>query len=347
MLKIAQRFDADIHCIWHNPGTTFPEFKDINVVTPKKPPLGFGDLLLVASNHFHNLKMDGYDVINPHVAPAELVGNRNPNILWYCHTPYRYAYDLYGWNMGRLGFPRNLPFRLWSALFKRLEAKTVPKIGHIFTPSLNSKGRIGEYLERDAEVLHPGVEPSDFRCRGYERFFFYPSRFIPEKRFEHAIEAFKRFSSRNPGWKLVIAGSLLKSWQAYYDKLKAMTDDSVIFETNISDERMLDLYSRCHSVLFTPVDEDFGLVPLEAMAASKPCIATREGGTLETVVDGKDGFLVDSIDGMAGKMELLAKDAELCERLGKAGRDKVCKRFTWEIFLKRFGEKAREMADKQ
>ena len=96
-------------------------------------------------------------------------------------------------------------------------------------------------------------------------------------------------------------------------------------------------------MLYSPVNEDFGLVPLEGMAASKPCIAINEGGPRETVINGKDGFLVDSAQEMAQRMEWLSKNEGRCEKMGREGRKKVKARFTWEAFLARFGEKARQI----
>jgi glycosyltransferase involved in cell wall biosynthesis len=205
-------------------------------------------------------------------------------------------------------------------------------------------------------VLYPGVEHENFTCRAYERFFFYPSRIVPEKELEYAIEAFKLFASRQnakagsakPGsgdWKLIIAGSLSKRPEHlnYLKKLQGLCTKDITIETNVSEERLLDLYSRCYATLFTPVDEDYGLIPLESMASSKPCIARNEGGPRETIIDGRDGFLVNSIFEMADRMERLSNNEELCASLGKSGRAKVIRDFSWERFLKRFGEKAEEV----
>jgi alpha-1,3/alpha-1,6-mannosyltransferase len=159
------------------------------------------------------------------------------------------------------------------------------------------------------------------------------------------MEAFKLFSSRVKGWKLVIAGSLSNrpEHQVYYKKIAAACLPGVVIETNISETRLFELYSTCSAVLYTPVNEDFGLVPLEAMASSKPCLARNEGGPRETILDGIDGFLVDSVWQMAEKMEWLSKNPDQCARMGRIGRKKVEKDFTWDKFLKRFEEKANEV----
>jgi glycosyltransferase involved in cell wall biosynthesis len=351
VLEIAKRFDARIHCVRYDPETTFSEFKNLDVEAAGPGPLGRIPLLKRVTSavdvgyYFYNLKLDDYDVINAQQTPSEWVRNRNSPVIWYCHSPNREAFDLYEWRMKRRGLLSKPVF--WASIqaFKALEHRTVPKVEHIFTNSRNSQGRIRKYLDRSSEVLHPGVDTERFNCKGYEKFFFYPSRIAPEKDFEYAIEAFKIFSKRFKDWKFVIAGTLSHNvgHHRYMEKLKSMSTDAVTIETNVSEERLLDLYSRCHAVIYSPINEDYGLVPLEAMASSKPCIAKNEGGPKETVNDGKDGFLVDSIWKMAEKMEWLAKHPDRCEEMGKFGRRKVEREFTWARFLRRFEDKAREL----
>jgi glycosyltransferase involved in cell wall biosynthesis len=110
---------------------------------------------------------------------------------------------------------------------------------------------------------------------------------------------------------------------------------------------LLDLYSRCFATLYSPINEDFGLIPLESLSSSKPCIAINEGGPKETVADAKDGFLINDIEEMADKMHLLSNNPDLTEEMGKEGRKKVESRFTWRRFLQRFREKSNELIKQQ
>jgi glycosyltransferase involved in cell wall biosynthesis len=363
VLKIAQQFKAKIHCYSYDAEGTFPEFKALDIETAKpgnfsKLPLGKRiSTAMDAGSHFYNVKLKDYDLINAHQTPSEWIRNKNSPVLWYCYSPNREAFDLYQWRMKKRSIPSKLAF--WSSIqaFKLLEYQTVPKIEYIFTSCKNPQERIKRYLKRESEVLYPGVDAQKFSCKGYERFFFYPSRIVPEKELEYAIEAFKLFANRQnpkpgtadtkPGmrWSFVIAGALSQrpEHQAYYKKLQSLCTKDITIETNVSDERLLDLYSRCYATLFTPVNEDYGLIPLESMASSKPCIGRNEGGLKETIENNRDGFLVNSIWEMAERMEQLSKDEERCRNMGRAGRSKVERDFTWERFLSRFEEKAEEM----
>ncbi|MEW6036216.1 MAG: glycosyltransferase family 4 protein [Candidatus Micrarchaeota archaeon] len=358
VLKIAQHFKAKIHCVYYEREGTFQDFQKLDIEVAKPGLLGklpIGRRVASAMDvgyHFYNTKLEDCDLINAHQTPSEWVRNRNRPVVWYCHTPNREAFDLYEWRMKKRNPISKALF--WSSIqaFRFFEFRTVPDIEYVFTNSKNSQARIEKYLRRSAEVLYPGVEAEKFSCKGYGNFFFYPSRIAPEKELEYAIEAFKIFAKRanasKPGagnWKLVIAGALSKRPEhvQYLKRLKALCTPDITITTNVGDWELRDLYARCYAVLYTPVNEDYGLVPLEAMASSKPCIARNEGGPRETVIDGKDGFLVNSIWEMAGRMEALSKSPERCAEMGKSGRAKVEKDFTWERFLKRFGEKAEEL----
>ncbi|EQD58487.1 Glycosyl transferase, group 1 domain protein [mine drainage metagenome] len=96
--------------------------------------------------------------------------------------------------------------------------------------------------------------------------------------------------------------------------------------------------------MYTPINEDYGLVPLEAMASGKPVIAVNEGGPRSTIVNGKTGFLVNSEDEMANKMRFFADNPQAAKEFGKAGIERVKRYYSWEKFFKTFDKKAREIS---
>ena len=347
VLKIAQHFNAKIYCSRYIPEQTYTEFRDLEIeiiktkfqkLFPEFLPMRVKDAI-TAGYQFYTKKLDGYDVVNAQGTPSEWIRNLNKPVVWYCHTPNREAFDLYEWRMSQRNVIEKILY--WSAIqpYKTVEYNVVPKIEYIFANSNNTRERLKEYLNRDSEILNPGIDYEEFYCNDYQKYFFYPSRITPEKRFEFSIKAFKEFKKYNPGWKLIIAGALLKERKEhiqYYENIRKLLGNDGEILTNIGFDKMKELYSNCYSVLYTPINEDFGIITLEALASYKPCIAVNEGGPREIIINGENGFLINSEKEMVERMSLLADDSSLTERIGKNGRSHVEKNFSWNRFFERF-----------
>jgi len=353
VLKVAEHFNAKIYCAFYEPEKTFPEFKDCDIEVPKtrffnytphQIPIRVRHSVTAGHIFYNKVLPSDYDVINAQGTPSEWIRHRNSPVIWYCHSPNREAFDLYNYRMSKRSLPEKLLYWFAIQAYHFFEQQTVQKIEYIFANSANTQGRVKKYLNRDAEILHPGIDYNEFHCSGYEHFFFYPSRITPEKRFEYVIDAFREFKKKNrrfKDWKLVIAGSLLASRPehlAYYERIKRYLGSDGRIVLDLSNDDLISLYSRCYSVLYSPINEDFGIVPLEGMASYKPVIAVNEGGPREIVINGKTGFLVNSPSEMADRMAYLAERPELAEEMGRNGRGCVEEKFSWERFLKRFEE---------
>ncbi|MFH2106002.1 MAG: glycosyltransferase, partial [Candidatus Micrarchaeota archaeon] len=223
VLEIAKEFNPIIYSIVYDPKQTFSEFKEFEIKHISKSnfelPFFFlkGDErrynAIGAGFRYFDFKIkDDYDVINAHGTPSEWIRNRNERVCWFCHSPNREAFDLYSWRMAKLPiWKRPINWGLIQA-YRFAEFRTVPKIEAICTNSEVTNERVRKYLHRkDAEVIHPGIDPKEYECESYDILFLYPSRIVPEKRFGIAIEAFKRFYAKvkakdKKRWKLVIAG---------------------------------------------------------------------------------------------------------------------------------------------
>lgn len=348
VLEVSKRFNPVIYTYLYEPDKTFPEFRDFDIRLLPKSSLSKPFFFLkndprrfnavgAGFTYFSAKLRDDYDVINAQGSPSEWIRNRNPRVCWYVHSPNREAYDLREWRMAQLGLSKRMMNTVFVELFKLAESMIVPKIETICTNSEVTNGRIKKYLGRDdAKVISPGVDPEEFSCISYDKFFLYPSRFVPEKRFEMAIEAFRTFSAKQNGWKLVLAGFLhnTKRELDYLEKLKHLSSGlNVEIVTNPSREELSRLYGTCYATLFAAMNEDWGLVPLESMASSKPCISINEGGPRYSILDGETGYLVNNKEEMVQKMLKLSEDMDLAERLGKNGRKHVLGKYTWKIFL--------------
>jgi glycosyltransferase involved in cell wall biosynthesis len=354
VLKVAQHYGAKIYTAEYNPKTTFPEFRDLDVeVIGSKSAAGILPYGRVAQGlnyglSFYNFRMrDDYDVINAHMAPSHWIRNRNERVVWYCHTPLRDVYDLYEFRLS-LKKPLQRPIYMLGAHAVRLMDKgVVRKLDYIFANSANTQSRVTKYYGRDSEVLNGGVDYERYRDGGDGRYFLYPSRISPNKRQEYAIRAFEAFKRRRKGYRLLIVGPVSKDRQfsSYYRDViaplaKRVGDVEIL--GGVSDRRYVELLSRATAVLYPPINEDYGLVPLEGMASGKPVIAANEGGPRETIVDGKTGFLVDGEAEMAGRM-LYVADHDM-SKMGRLGKARVRERYSWKRFFRVFDARIRKVA---
>lgn len=309
-------------------------FGDINIIslgeTIKLPPLK----QISASIRFAHCDFsDKYDFF---ILSGEWVvfaaRKHHPN-LWYCYTPVRAFYDLYATFLSRQSFIVRPLFRLWVTIHKPIYRHFTGYVDKIIAISENTRRRIENYLHRESIVIYPPIDVSKYTFKCYGDFWLSVNRLYPEKRLELQIEAFRQM----PEEKLIIIGSYAKGDHAskYAERIKHGLPKNVELYGEVTEEELIDLYARCKGCITTAIDEDFGMTPIEAMAAGKPVIAVKEGGYLESVVDGVTGMQVEAdvenilkaIGIISGKTEVY-KDA-CCER---------AKRFDKSIFVKRMKE---------
>jgi glycosyltransferase involved in cell wall biosynthesis len=348
LLKIAQHYDASIYTIEYDRDRTFEEFRDLDVkvigkgIVSKLLPYGRVSQGINYGLAFYNMKLkEDYDVINAHMVPSHWIRNKNERVLWYVHTPFRDVYDLYEFRMRLKKFYQKPVHWAGIRTVRSIDQKVVRRVEGILANSGNTLSRVIKYYGRkDAKVLNGGIEYEKYADNGAERYFIYPARFSPNKRQEYAIEAFRLFERRMKGYKLLLVGPVSKD-KAYYDYYLRIAEEAkksaaIKILKDVDEGKLKELYSRCTAVLYTPINEDYGLVPLEAMASSKPIIAVNEGGPKETVINGKTGFLVDSEQAMADRMAEVAENPRLAEELGRNGRTHVVDRYSWKTFFKEF-----------
>ncbi len=194
----------------------------------------------------------------------------------YVHSPMRYIWDLYEdyfgdkslLNIGKMGM---------QVFRKRLQDWDIGSnedVHSFIANSHNVAERIRRLYGRNSSVIHPPVNWHDFRASSeHEGFYLMVTALAPYKNIGLAIQA---ANAMKFPLKIVGQGPEEK-------RLRRMAGDSVQFLGWLSDQEIRDLYGKCRAVLF-PGEEDFGIVPLEAMASGKPVIAYGKGGVLESVV---------------------------------------------------------------
>ena len=286
---LARGFDADIWTTTYIPERTYPELKKIKIF---QHPLTFhrrGLLQIEAVLKFRRMDLSDYDLIISSGDWGKHVGMKDENHpqVHFENTVVRPFYDLYHFIKNRYPFFQRQVFEAWVWYMRRLDRQAVQKIDRIACNSEIVRERIKKYYKRDAEVVGVPINVKRFRHRISGDFYLSVQRIAPPKRVELQIGAFRSL----PSEKLVIVGPY--DDRSYSEKLQKIVPKNVKFAGPISDKEIIDLYSRCKAAVQTSVDEDFGQVPIEAMASGKPCIAVNEGGFRETIVHGKTGLLIN------------------------------------------------------
>ncbi len=223
----------------------------------------------------------------------------------YCFTPMRYAWHMRDSYFGE-GRTRGLKSWLIQKLLTRLrnwDRQTADHVSHFIAISQTIQQRILECYDRESEVIYPPVDTDFYHPSNEKRddYYLVVSAFAPYKRVDLAIEACEKLQRR-----LVIIGTGQDQ-----SRLQSLAGDRVEFLGWQSNEVIRDHFRRCRALLF-PGEEDFGIVPVEAMACGAPVIAYGKGGATETVVPRKTGLWHEeqNVDSLIAAMEDLERDTD-------------------------------------
>ncbi|HUO84914.1 MAG TPA: glycosyltransferase [Thermoanaerobaculia bacterium] len=203
----------------------------------------------------------------------------------YCHTPMRYVWDRFDDYFP----PRKPLLRLAGSTLapalRRWDVATAAGVDRFIANSSFVSDRIRRFYQREADVVHPFVDPAFFRVPVQEErgdFHLLVSALVPYKKVELAIEA-----AALEGFRLVIAGG-----GPLLETLRKDAPENVRLTGKVTEEELIGLMGEARSLLIPGV-EDFGIVALEAMALGTPVIARALGGVADSVIGGETGILME------------------------------------------------------
>jgi glycosyltransferase involved in cell wall biosynthesis len=213
--------------------------------------------------------------------------------ICYYHTPARFLWDYHfsylkekGWDKG-LKAPYAKKFlhklRIWDYL-----AAQRPDV--CFANSNTIKDRVSKFYRRESDTIYPGVEIDNYKAtKEHQNYYVTVCRLTKPKRVELAVEACT---------KLKLPLHVIGTGEEL-DNLKAIAGPTITFCGFLNDQEVADKLASAKALLWPNID-DFGLVPIEAMASGTPVVAYNKGGATETVVHGKTGVLFDNqtVDGL-------------------------------------------------
>ena len=277
-----------------------------------------------------SLDLTGHDLVisSSHCVAKGVRKSAEAYHLSYVHAPMRYIWDRYEdyFGPGRA----SLPVRAAAALVRgRLQSwdrgsSGADRIDQIICNSRFISERVKEFWGRESGVVHPFADLSRFtRPRQPGKNYIMVGAFAPYKRIDLAIDAFNRLKL-----PLLIVGGGQDA-----DKLRAMAGPTVEFLGALSNDAISDLLSRARGFVF-PGLEDFGITPVESLAAGCPVIAYGKGGALETVTHETGVFFQNQT------VESLMDAIEIVEKGAFSGSEEACRKraahFTKERFKNEF-----------
>jgi glycosyltransferase involved in cell wall biosynthesis len=233
------------------------------------------------------LDLRGYDlVISSESGPAKgVIVPPSAAHLCYCHSPMRYVWSMAQDYRANAGFLKRCLLPPIAHYLRLWDAAAAQRVDHFVANSLTVKARLRRYYGRDADVVPPPVDVGAFAIAGegeVEDYCLLAGELVRYKRADLAVEAFNQMGER-----LVVigGGEMLKA-------IRRLAGPTVTVMGPQPFEILRHHYARCRALIF-PGEEDFGIVPVEAMASGRPVIAYGRGGATETVVPGLSGIFFD------------------------------------------------------
>lgn len=236
---------------------------------------------------FEQFDLSNFDIVisSSHSCAKGVITKPQTLHVSYCHSPMRYAWDdchkyveEYSNNKFFKAIAKGLihKLRMWDRL-------SADRVDYFIANSKYVKKRIKKYYRKDSKVIYPMLDSKAFEA-DQEKGDYYIAlgRLIPYKKFDMVIDVFNDL-----GFPLKIVGTGISE-----KELKARAKANIEFCGRVEDKELKTLLSKAKALIFPQV-EDFGIVPLEAMASGTPVVAFNKGGAAETVIDEKTGILFD------------------------------------------------------
>jgi len=299
------------------------------------------DLLLISTGGIAELILANQDFDMPKVT--------------YTHTILRaaYKYDVY-WNI-KYRFRKYyfLPYKVALNVYNYLERKAWKKIDFaIFNSELSRKRALDKNLidKEKTDVIYPGVDLLNFYNDNPEDYFLYVARIGLSKRQDILIRAFARFIKKYPEYKLYLVGNV-ENKKYYLEILKLIKyynlQNNVKLYSNLSDEKLKELYAKSLACIYIPYMEDFGIAPLESIVAGKYLINVYPAGSYELLKNAPGIYWIKErfheepmINEIYNALEYFVKNKDELIEKGKENRNYIKNiDISWNSFAKKLDEK--------
>ncbi len=276
--------------------------------------------------YWQSLNLDQYDLVisSSHSFCANWVKVKHKHIS-YIYTPPRFLYGQYN-EMSWLRNPiiEKLLKPYWQYL-KNKDYQNIQKINILIADSINVKKRINKSYQRKAIVIYPPVKLAEKivnKKTNVKKSYLFFSRLVKQKGIELVIKTFN-FNQK----PLLVAGT-----SSQEKKWRKMANKNIKFLGFISDAQKAKIYQESLALVYASIEEDFGMVPVEALSHGVPVIAYQSGGVSESIVDQKTGLFFRIYN-----LESLNAAIEKFEKMTFKKKDCInqAKKFSEEIFTEK------------
>ena len=292
-LELATRLAADLYIGFDSPGVAstlgYEEFSNVVSLRLNAPSQALSAYRLIRGFHRKTrfLKHYSWVIYSGNFAPLAIGHHPHGRNLLYCHALPRFIYDLREFYEDTYsGWRKPLLQALVNYLQPRYES-SIDCMDLLIANSANVKNRISKYLGKDSVVVHPPCLIGNKQWLGQEGYYLSLARIEPYKRVDRLVKAFRQM----PDKQLVVA-----SGGSDLPRLRQLAGNAsnIRFTGWLGEEELRQLIGNAIATLYIPRDEDFGMSPVESMAAGKPVIGVRDGGLSETVVPDETGILMEA-----------------------------------------------------
>lgn len=271
------------------------------------------------------------------VAKGVITSPEQLNIC-YCYTPIRYAWDLYHQYLKEANLTKGLKGLIAKSILHYIrmwDSTTANRVNYFVGISHYIAKRIEKNYGRKADVIYPPVDTQKFECcTQKDNYYLAASRFVPYKKIDLIVEAFKDFGGR----KLVLIGD-----GPDRKKIIPLLSANVEYIGYQTDDKLKEYMQKAKAFIFA-AEEDFGIIPVEALSCGTPVIAFNKGGASETILDGESGIHFDE-QNISSLRDAILRFEKSENKFDPVSLSIYAKKFDREVFEKNIKEYVQQKSD--
>jgi glycosyltransferase involved in cell wall biosynthesis len=264
-------------------------------------------------------------------------------LVYYCQQPncFRYKISKELYKKAGLEFKNinhGLYLRLFGSKMVSHDIEYTKYSNYVLVNSNFSQEMINKYYDVKSQVSYLGVDNTLFKPVDVSKqnFVLSVGQCIPEKGFEFILNSLARINEDSRPEFILVTDQGNLHWKNYLLKLADELKVKLKILHLLSDQELVLLYNKAKIVVYTPYQEPFGLVPLEAMSCGTPVVGVKEGGVMETVVNDKTGILTIRNESIfANAIEELLKNQDQIDRMSEESVEVANSFWTLENSAKR------------